>query len=665
MKKLLLSLALMASALMGWALDVECTPGELANLVSDHSITSLKITGQMDARDFKFIADELEALTIVDLSGVTIVSYINTTNPLFNNEVRYPENCIPPMAFFGKKITQITLPESTRAIGMAAFAGCKDLESFTFPENLDSIAAYAFSAAKISRLYLPESVRVLGEGAFSNITSLATASIKPATEMAIPKSAFEGCTSVNTVTLGPNVTAIGDRAFKGTIRLYRLLFSDSNNIKSIGKEAFLGSKLADFNFEQANSLTTIGDWAFAESKQVSAAMATATSKVGRGAFYYAADLTSYIPSQQTDTISDMLLAGTAVTNDVTDSTATRYIGKYALYNTPIVSLTLPESLEYIDTKAMAGMIELDSLTSLATAVPELGENVWAGVKQAMIPLVVPEESYEAYSAADQWLHFLIQYNAHEHVFGDVDQDGVVTSTDITALYNYMLNNDMTFYETSDVDGDGAVTAGDISVVYNILLGNKNPIGRNKSVYDSNDKMDAQGFTIEAGHTHTVEVELVNTAAFSAMQLDIDMPQGLSITDVTATSRAEGMNMGFNEIEPGKWRILLYSATALKGNSGTLFNITVKADDSFGGNETIAVGNILAVEPSELKHFIGDFMVEVGNTTGVKDINIDSAGPVDVYNMNGQLLRHNVEPNEATQGLPSGIYIVGGKKVIVR
>ena len=653
----------MTSALMGWALDVECTPGELANLVSDHSITSLKITGQMDARDFKFIADELEALTIVDLSEVTIVSYINNTNPLFINEVRYPEDCIPPMAFFGKKITQITLPESTRAIGMAAFAGCKDLESFTFPENLDSIAAYAFSAAKISRIYLPESVRVLGEGAFSNITSLATASIKPATEMAIPKSAFEGCSSVNTVTLGPNVTAIGERAFKGTIRLYQLLFSGSNNIKSIGKEAFLGSKLADFNFEQASQLTQIDDWAFAQTKQVTASMPAATANVGKGAFYYAADLTSYTPNQQTDTISDMLLAGTAVTNDVTKNTSTRYIGSYAFYNTPLTSLTLPKTLEYIGTKAMAGMTELDTLTTYAKTVPELGDSVWAGVNQASIPLIVPRDSYDAYSNAAQWKEFWV--SMPPGVFGDVDQDGVVTSTDITALYNYMLNNDMTFYETSDVDGDGAVTAGDISVVYNILLGNKNPIGRNKSVYDSNDKMDAQGFTIEAGHTHTVEVELVNTAAFSAMQLDIDMPQGLSITDVTATSRAEGMNMGFNEIEPGKWRILLYSATALKGNSGTLFNITVKADDSFGGNETIAVGNILAVEPSELKHFIGDFMVEVGNTTGVKDINIDSAGPVDVYNMNGQLLRHNVEPNEATQGLPSGIYIVGGKKVIVR
>ena len=39
--------------------------------------------------------------------------------------------------------------------------------------------------------------------------------------------------------------------------------------------------------------------------------------------------------------------------------------------------------------------------------------------------------------------------------------------------------------------------------------------------------------------------------------------------------------------------------------------------------------------------------------------------VSVYSLSGQQLRHNVEHGTALQGLPAGIYIVGGKKVIVR
>ena len=56
--------------------------------------------------------------------------------------------------------------------------------------------------------------------------------------------------------------------------------------------------------------------------------------------------------------------------------------------------------------------------------------------------------------------------------GDVNGDGEVTTIDITAIYNYLLNGDETYLATSDVDGDGFITTVDITAIYNILLGNK-------------------------------------------------------------------------------------------------------------------------------------------------------------------------------------------------
>ena len=55
---------------------------------------------------------------------------------------------------------------------------------------------------------------------------------------------------------------------------------------------------------------------------------------------------------------------------------------------------------------------------------------------------------------------------------DVDGDGIVTSSDVTALYNYLLNGDETYIATSDVDGDGSITVADITTIYNIILGSK-------------------------------------------------------------------------------------------------------------------------------------------------------------------------------------------------
>lgn len=52
---------------------------------------------------------------------------------------------------------------------------------------------------------------------------------------------------------------------------------------------------------------------------------------------------------------------------------------------------------------------------------------------------------------------------------DVNRDGNITATDITAIYNYLLRNDTTYIDTSDCNNDGVITSSDITVIYNRLL----------------------------------------------------------------------------------------------------------------------------------------------------------------------------------------------------
>ncbi|MBR5087430.1 MAG: hypothetical protein IKX31_10545, partial [Muribaculaceae bacterium] len=50
-------------------------------------------------------------------------------------------------------------------------------------------------------------------------------------------------------------------------------------------------------------------------------------------------------------------------------------------------------------------------------------------------------------------------------------DGIVSSVDVTALYNWLLNGDASAIVNGDQDGDGIITSVDITIIYNILLGN--------------------------------------------------------------------------------------------------------------------------------------------------------------------------------------------------
>ena len=56
--------------------------------------------------------------------------------------------------------------------------------------------------------------------------------------------------------------------------------------------------------------------------------------------------------------------------------------------------------------------------------------------------------------------------------GDVNGDGEVTSHDITALYNFILNEDMSDIVNGDQNGDGEITSADVTEVYNILISDK-------------------------------------------------------------------------------------------------------------------------------------------------------------------------------------------------
>ena len=303
----------MASCAMAWALNVECTPGELHNLVAGESFTALTITGSLDARDFKYISEQMPQLTSINLSQATIVKY-KSAKPLFANELDYQADAIPEMAFFDMNIEQVVLPENIKAIGTAAFAGCTKLTAILFPASLETIGAYAFSSTGLKNVSLPAGIKTLGEGAFSKSVDLTRVTIEPAASFTIAKGAFLGCSHIINVTLGENVTAIGDQAFKGTTRLQDITFSGQNNLQSIGKEAFLSSGITNFDFATAQSLTTVDQWAFAQTKQVSAQISNITAQLNKGAFYYAADLSSFIPNNTSDTIAPLLLAGTAVAN---------------------------------------------------------------------------------------------------------------------------------------------------------------------------------------------------------------------------------------------------------------------------------------------------------------------------------------------------------------
>ncbi len=97
---------------------------------------------------------------------------------------------------------------------------------------------------------------------------------------------------------------------------------------------------------------------------------------------------------------------------------------------------------------------------------------WHGQENGFFDIAVLDPGLYTY---DDWQAMYVGLYPNKQdiaIVGDVDGDGAVSASDVTALYNYLLNGDMTHFDTSDVDGDGAVNAADITAIYNLLLGAK-------------------------------------------------------------------------------------------------------------------------------------------------------------------------------------------------
>ena len=54
--------------------------------------------------------------------------------------------------------------------------------------------------------------------------------------------------------------------------------------------------------------------------------------------------------------------------------------------------------------------------------------------------------------------------------GDVNGDNICNSADVTALYQFILNNDSSKIVNGDQNGDNTINSADVTAVYKIILG---------------------------------------------------------------------------------------------------------------------------------------------------------------------------------------------------
>ena len=188
--------------------------------------------------------------------------------------------------------------------------------------------------------------------------------------------AFEGCTSLTSVTIGNSVESIGDRAFSGCTSLTSVTIP--NFVTSIGDCAFSGcSGLTSVTIP--NSVTSIGNSAFKGcSGLTSVTIPNSVTSIGGGAFYGCSGLTSVtIPSSVTSIVNYAFYCCSGLTS-VTIPNSVTSIGGSAFYGcSGLTSVTIGNRVESIGYDAFYCCSGLTSVT-IPNSVTSIGDGAFLG-----------------------------------------------------------------------------------------------------------------------------------------------------------------------------------------------------------------------------------------------------------------------------------------------
>lgn len=211
-------------------------PGTLGNEALSHVNTLpemhyLRLSGKMNASDWNDIS-KMTGLKAIDMTNVDIET-------------------IPVKAFTNTSIRFIDFPTKLKTIGDNAFDDRLLTGPLVLPEGLDSIGKEAFQKNYITEVTIPESVRAIGQSAFYDNQSLKSVTLNNSMEM-INQSLFYYCNKLAVVHGGKNVKIVNQSAFRNCDSLRSI--KDVAPV-TIDREAFYNcQKLESLNFSRIKSI---------------------------------------------------------------------------------------------------------------------------------------------------------------------------------------------------------------------------------------------------------------------------------------------------------------------------------------------------------------------------------------------------------------------------
>lgn len=271
-------------------------------------------------------------------------------------------------------------------------------------------------------------------------------------------------------------------------------------------------------------------------------------------------------------------------------------------------------------------------------------------------------------------------------YGDVNGDGRLTAADIVCVLNYILGIDDEDFEISrgDLDHNGEITVNDLVLDIHAVM-DLGGMATPRRQGAATTQFTLSDFEAVLGEECTTAITLsalpdeesCDSTSFTACEFSVVLPEGISLVRATASA---GYNVTAQATDDRCTRLLVYAPDGRPLRmDDALLHLTLRADGVSDDNRRITLTKANIVTPEGDEQRIHTTSLAFNLTTGLDNtlctfsvtgghvLTIHALEPeqITIYTADGRL----VKSLEATIGtthvnLPSGVYIVNGKKVII-
>lgn len=238
------------------------------------------------------------------------------------------------------------------------------------------------------------------------------------------------------------------------------------------------------------------------------------------------------------------------------------------------------------------------------------------------------------------------------LLGDANVDGKVNVLDYQKVLNMILDPtiqpevDSDLFANIDINQSEVIEVGDLTAIVNYILnGEWQGYAAAPSRNFANNESLAMNMTSLENGKQRIAVSLANVNDYTAFQLDVVLPNGMTIVSSSLTDRAGESHKLYSRAQlDGSIRMLASSVKGetFKGNEGAVLFIDVQTNSEYMGGQAELLNILFSNTEAGVRSFrIGE------QSTGIETVSTFEALKQKVYDLSGRL----------TDGLKKGVNII--------